>query len=130
MAGAEEALFAILSGDDGVKAIVGDRIYPLMTPEEGKYPAISFFRIDGPREHALDGPAGLARPRMQVDVWANDYRTARNAIEAVIAALDGYRGTAAGVFIAGILAQNDHDIFEGRTRTYHCAADFQIMYGT
>lgn len=130
MAGAEEALFAILSNDAGVTAIVGDRIYPLQTPEEGQYPALSYWRVDGPREHALDGPAGLARPRMQVDAWANDFRTAKAAIEAVIEALDGYRGTVAGVSIVGILALNDHDIFEPSTRTYHVAADFEVMYGT
>jgi hypothetical protein len=114
-----------------VSAIVGNRIYPLLTPEEGTYPALSYFRVDGPREHDLTGPAGLARPRIQVDAWANDYPTAKALITAVIAALDGYSGTVAGVLIVGITIAppGDHDLYEERTKSFHRAADFEVMHG-
>ena len=129
MAAAEEAVYALLSQDVGVAEIVGDRIYPLTTPEEGTYPALSYWRVSGPREHALDGPAGYAHPRIQVDAWANDYATAKSLIEAAIAALDGYRGNAGGVNVIGIFALGDHDVFEPRTKTFHRAADFEVQHG-
>lgn len=128
MASAEDAIFALLSQDEGVSAIVGARIYPLITPEEGAYPALSYFRVDGPREHALEGPAGFAHPRIQVDAWANDYATAKTLTEAVIAALDGYRGAVAGVSVSAIIALGDHDLYEPRTKTFHRAADFEVMH--
>jgi hypothetical protein len=128
MASAEEAIFALLSNDSDVTDIVGTRIYPVITPEEGQYPALSYFRVDGPREHVLEGPAGLARPRIQVDAWANDSATARAAIAAVISALDGFIGNAGGVRVAGVIALGDHDLYEPRTKTFHVAADFLVMH--
>jgi Protein of unknown function (DUF3168) len=133
MAAIEEALFAILAADGTVKGLLANpdgsvRIYPELMPEETPYPALSYFRVSGARFPAYDGSILLAHPRFQFDVWANDSLSARQVAGAVRQALQGYKGTAAGVVIAGAFIRDEHSAYEHETRSFRHAVDFEVFH--
>ena len=70
MADVEKAVYAILSGDAGVAAIAGNRIYPNRTPQDVALPAVAYFRVSTRRRATHGSPASLARPRIQTTAQA------------------------------------------------------------
>lgn len=105
MATTEGALFSILSDDATVSGLVGARIYPDVLPQGVLYPALRYQRISTPRAQwrTIDtGRSDYANPRFQVDAWALTRSQALTLGQAVLAALDGFRGTAASLTIQAI----------------------------
>jgi len=108
----EEALYAHLSGDADVAALVGDRIYPLLVPQDADLPALAYQRISGVPIYAHDGPPGLARARVQITCLGRSYSEAKDLAARVRAALSGYRGTmggAGGVEVGAAFIENHRD---------------------
>jgi hypothetical protein len=107
---AERAIYALLTGNAALTDVVGVRIWPGDLPLQGGFPAVSFFEADAEFWHGHDGPAGLAKPRIQVDCWAKaDSVAGMSAYEAsayiaslVNDVLDGFRGAAGGVEVQSI----------------------------
>ncbi len=112
----EEALFAHLSADAGVAALVGNRIYPIEAPQEAVLPYVVYQRISGPRVRSHSGPSHLAQPRFQITGAAATYPSLRAVMNAVRVALDGFRGTMGsgpGVDVGGAFVENELDSEEG-----------------
>lgn len=133
--GAEKAVYAILAANAAVTALVpADRIYPGgRLPQRPTFPAISYFRVDGPRVFSMEGPSGYAMPRIQVDIWGRDYAEAQNVGEKVRNALSGFRGTIAGVTVQGIIDLDDHDVVDEDeevlvTEQRHLSMDFRVHH--
>lgn len=93
------AIYSRLSGYSDLSDLVGARIYPQVAPASAASPYIVFQRISTPREHSSRGPAGLVRPRVQVDCYGATQVDADNVSDAVRHALDGFAGTVGGVRI-------------------------------
>ena len=62
----ETALRAYVLADAAVTALAGQPMYPRRLPQGPTLPALVYQRIDTRREHDMDGPDGLPRPRVQV----------------------------------------------------------------
>jgi Protein of unknown function (DUF3168) len=109
MASAEAALFSILTTDSAVAAIVGTRVYPDLLPQGVTYPAIRTQRISTPRSpyRALDGVAGYASPRMQIDCCALSRSSAITLAQAVYAAVEGYHDTVNGLRVDAISTEDE-----------------------
>jgi hypothetical protein len=109
MASAEAALFSILTTDSAITAIVGTRVYPDLLPQGVTYPAIRTQRISTPRSQyrALDGVAGYASPRMQIDCYALSRSAAITLAQAVYAELEGYHGMANGLRVDAISTEDE-----------------------
>ena len=105
----ETALYSILSGDSGVSAIVGTRIYPKVIPQLASLPAVSYQEITGMREHTMDGPVGMVRSRWQINCVADSYSALRALADAVRKALDGYCDTASSTKIDACFLDNEND---------------------
>lgn len=132
MARIEEAIFSRLSADSNITAIVGAlpncRIFPVKMPDKTAMPAITYFRVSGPRVESFQGSSTLAHPLFQIDCWAKTFQAADNLASKVRNSLQGYAGTTASVRIQGILLENDLDLYEEDTETYHRVMDFRIWY--
>lgn len=109
----EEGLFAYLSTNAGLVALISTRVYPNKLPETVTLPALTYQRIDSPRVHTHDtsGATGTAYPRFQFDAWATTYASAKAITDALRAALNGYRGTmgtgGTAVTVQGALVQDE-----------------------
>lgn len=137
----EEAIVERLTGYAPLAALVADRVYPLMLPQDVAWPAITYQRISGVSDHHLGGPSGLTETRLQVDVWSqvrdgvDAHLEARRVALQVKAALDGFRGDVASsdsppatLRIKSARLENDQDLEEDEPRTYRVSLDFMIAH--
>ena len=136
----EKAIYALLSADVGVQKLVGNRIYPLLTPEaepasggEGAYPAISYFQVSEVRFPSITGDKPqMVKARFQIDALANRYLDARGCKKAIANALDLFAGpvvTDEGTAqIRGIFGVGAHDRFDEAAKEYDTVSDFEVFY--
>jgi len=128
MADLEEALVTLLLADVGFTAVCGERLFPVVIPQDVALPSVAYQRISGAREYALDGRSGLARPRIQFTCVGNRYSDARNAANALREVLSGYRGTVDGVWIQAAFLENEDDAFTDDSGLYSVQQDYFIWY--
>ena len=127
----EDALYSLLAASGAVASHVGDRIYPVVRPQNSALPAIVYQQISGPRSHAMDGPSSLVESTWQVSCWAASYTQAEQLMDAVRSTLDGYSGTVAGVDIEGIFLIDVADLYNTEpkaTQTFGKRMDIQVFY--
>lgn len=128
MATLEEGLVAHLMGDSGVTASISTRLYPLVVPQDVTLPAAAYQRISGPREHAHDGPTGLARARIQFTFVGATYAEAKDAATAFRQSLDGHHRGLPGVQRAVISLVDDQDDWAPQFEKPVVRQDYMIWY--
>ena len=72
----EEALYAMLTADAAVAALVGTRVYPIPAPDQVVRPYIAYRRTGERVDRALGGPTGLVETTFELGCWAEDTTTA------------------------------------------------------
>jgi hypothetical protein len=78
MADFEDDFKAHLQADAALLALVGPKIFPLVIPQGGNVPAITYTVVDGEPRNSLDGwTSNLTNYHVQVDCWAASYETAK-----------------------------------------------------
>lgn len=77
----ESMVRAYILADPAIATAIDDRFWPVKLPQNATFPAITAQRISGVRFGVLRGPAGLARPRIQFDVWVREGGPTRAAKE-------------------------------------------------
>lgn len=131
MAEVEEAVYAILTGDAGVAALAGDRVYPQEIPQDVALPAVAYARVST-RRARRHGGAGvgrrLARARVQVNCEAGTYGAAKGLAAAVVGALDGVMVTVAGVEVQGSWIENEGDEYGETGKVYGVRHDFMLWF--
>lgn len=111
-----ETIFSTLTADSGVTAIVSNRVYPVVIPQKGTLPAITYQRVSGRRENGISGAGELVAVRVQVDCWAESYSSVRALADAASAAL----------IAAGFLPVGDRDGFEDEVLVHRVILEFTI----
>ena len=124
----ETAMRAYVLADAAIAAVVGQRMYPRRLPQGPTLPALVYQRIDTRREHDMDGPDGLPRPRVQVTAWAASVQTATDLAAAVRERLDGFRGAWGDVMIGSCLCVGERDLDDPETGRNAVAQDYMIQY--
>lgn len=82
----------IFSRLTGVTA-AGDRVYPGgKLPEGVTLPAISYFRVSGPRDHTQSS-GDVPYPRFQITCWGKDHDEADALGDQVVQQIGGVRAT-------------------------------------
>lgn len=123
----ETALRNILLADSAVMNLVGNRIYPLVLPENAALPAIAYAVVNESRAHAMLEPVPLREVTLAVQCYAKTYSQARALADAVTAALDGYRGALgdgyAGIVVDRGITQYHADVDEYQW-TVMCAVSY------
>lgn len=128
----ERALFARVTGDAAVSALIGDRLFPNVAPLGTDAPFATYQRISATRVRSLTQRSGLAMARMQLDCMAETYAGARALADAVRQALDGFRGAAGSppVTIEASSIQSDQDLYEDAAEPplHRVSMDFMLTY--
>lgn len=122
----EHALRALLA--TALAALVGERIYYVRASQDVETPYVVFFKVSGPRVHSHQGASLLANPRFQFSAFATTYLEAKQIIQAIQTALQGYTGISEGIFIQSCLYANEFDTYEVQTGLYHVAVDYEIYH--
>lgn len=121
MALLESHIFSCLTGASGVSSVVGERIYALVLPQGCALPAISYFRVSGPRQMSLEGYSNLESPRIQIDCWATSYAQAKTLAAAVRAAML----SSTDFKVSGI---SDQDLFDESIGIFRVSTDFSVWH--
>lgn len=109
-----ELIYSTLTTNTAVAAIVTKRVYPVVIPQKGSFPAVTYQRVSGNRVNGLDGAGELVQARVQVDCWAESYSAVRALADAVSAALTGI----------GFLPVGDRDGFEDEVLVHRVILEF------
>jgi len=72
----EQTIFTVLSTDASVSGLVGNRIYPLRSPQKAEFPLVVYTRVSSARISNLDGE-NIANPNFLIDCWATSYAQAK-----------------------------------------------------
>jgi hypothetical protein len=106
----------------GLSALVGDRIYPLVLPQNTALPAVVYQRISGQRiQNLTRDTGGPQRIRVQLTAWAEDVDTANSVAEQVRQAMEAATGWRA-------LHALDVEQYEPDTGLYSVVADYLVHY--
>lgn len=90
----EQELTDLLAG------VAGGRRHWVRAPQGVELPFIVMQRISGIRDYVNAGPSGYVQSRVQFDVYAGTYVTARSTAWSLVAAISGHSGgTIQGVFV-------------------------------
>ncbi|MDF1606956.1 DUF3168 domain-containing protein [Hoeflea sp. YIM 152468] len=93
----EEAIIALLA------SVTGGRRYWGRAPQEVARPFIVFNRISQVRGYTSEGDDGLPETRVQVDIYADTYTSARDISKTIVDLVSGYRsGAMRAIFVDGI----------------------------
>lgn len=117
----EVQLKDLLLADEGVAAIVGHKIFPLVIPQGTKLPCVSFQRISGMPANTLLGASGLEKINIEIDAWAKNYADAKDLAIAIRAAMP-----AQGAWGAHLDA--DQDIYDSDTKYYRVIMEYTVWF--
>lgn len=86
---AESVIYTLLTGNPGVTALVGTKVYPGRLPQNTVMPAISYELVSSNEILPINAQAGgvLLRSRVQVTVLAKTYAETKSVHEAARKAL-------------------------------------------
>lgn len=124
------ALRARLLAAVPVTALVGQRVYWVQRPQESGLPAITLETATGDRPRTYEGLQATRSPRIQMNVWAVDYSSAQQIVDAAIAALAPIRTTSNGVYFDQIDFESEGDSLErlGTTDIIHKRIDLIVWH--
>lgn len=88
----EELLVGMMLGDAAVAALVGDRVYPLVIPQDAPLPAITYQEIETAALATAGGDDGRRESQFGVSVWGVSYLVVKQGRGALLGLFHGYRG--------------------------------------
>lgn len=109
-----------LLDDASISASVGTRIYPdEYVPQSAVLPYLTFGISSRPHESSLSGASGLARARVQLDVWSDLSTETESIADDVRMLIDGYRGTLGSggntIVVRNVFLDDEESSSEART---------------
>jgi len=88
----DAGLVALLLRDSSVRSLVSNRIYPMVLPQQGTLPAITYQMISHGRTRLARGRGTCPYAVVQLSCWGRQYSVAAQVANTVDLALDGYIG--------------------------------------
>lgn len=125
---AERAIIARLKAHAGTAALVSDRVYGAVAPQNVANPYITLFRVSTDRPSAMGADIGIARARIQVNAWSNTYASAKSVSAQIRDALQRYTGTSGTVVVLDIFMLTEQDMYEPDTQIHHIAVDVETIF--
>ena len=135
MATLEQGLISYLTGYASLSSLNSARVYCITMPQSVIYPCVTFQRISTPRIHTHDtsGASGdLATPRIQFDVWAATFASAKAITDVLRAALNGKKGSIGtapyAVTIQASLVDTEDATFDINNEMFRSRSDYMIAH--
>ena len=86
----EVDVYALLKNNAGVKALVNERVYPLVAPQNAQKPFIVYRVISGLKIQCMGGEIFRGDYRMQLDCYGLTYSSVKSIGQAVKSCLVGF----------------------------------------
>mgnify|MGYP000866610207 CR=1 FL=1 len=128
MAAIEETIYSGLSGHAGLTALVGTRVYPIMLPQNVTLPAVTYLRVGGARETAINEAPVAGMPLFQISSWATTYDGVLAVAQQVLAAVRALV-TGSGPSLYARDLGEEVDLYEPETGLYQRVLDVTLVHG-
>ncbi len=127
MAMIETTICGYLLTKSAITSLVGTRIRPIALQQGETLPAIA-YSLAAENVMYRYGGKDYTESRMQFDVIATSYLTAKTIAEALDSTLSGLSGTVGSTVIDGIFKNLEIDEYEDATKTCRVILDYSINY--
>jgi len=125
----EKAINTLMENDAGIGALAGNRIYPVILPQNATQPCITYQRDGSERSSTFNsGQIDFVGATFQIDAWGESYSAARTLGDAIRSALMNYSGTVASVAINNIRMIADLDQYEDEPKLYRHSMSFIVWH--
>lgn len=126
-------LYNHLSNDEKIKKIVGNKIYPVILPQNVTLPAIVYSSVLANYDSALQGDTGFVRQTIQIVSHAKTYKEARELSRLIKKIIQNLHGNMGGVFIEAVFIKTDYELntntsLKFDTEEYMCSIEFEFYY--
>lgn len=131
---AEAAVYGRLSNYSDLTDLVSTNIYPGRLPPGTRGQAVSYELIGHTPTRAMSADAAVARSRVQVNCFGersgsvSSYASAKAVRDAVVAALNRFRGTAGGVAVQAVYLITEVDLYDQDAKKDGIAVDFDVVF--
>lgn len=109
MATIEEAVYARMTGFAAVSARVGNRVYPLLAPQDAPLPTLAYQVISSVPQRGQGGFSHLTQTVFQLTCQAADYAGVKALAVAARQCWESYKGTVNGITIGSAMVINESD---------------------
>ena len=123
----EQQLVDVLLADTTVTGLIGVRLTPVVVIVDAGLPSLTYRRIGGKRDYALDGSYYRGEAIIQLTAWAETYSAAKTLIEAVRTCLDTYGDVTPGAIQLATLVDGEDDWVEA-IAAYGCNLVATLIY--
>ena len=106
----EASLFSFLTGNAGIAALIGTRVYPGIIPQSGVQPCIVYNKSSRSRQQLFCGTDGLLLTLLEIDCYADSYIQSVALANAVTSALQDFSGDMNGTTVPRIFLENEIDL--------------------
>lgn len=132
----EEAIYAKLTTDGTVSALMGTRLYPAQAPQSATFPLAVYDEASARQAYTLAGVLNLNLYSMRIDCFDDSYAGAKALRNAIRDCLGGYRGDleSGTVSVRGIFNESADDGIETPIHAdefgiFRAGLDLSIHYG-
>jgi len=127
----EHALLKHLLAQTALTALIGERLYYVIAPQDVQTPYIVFFKVSATRGRTLTASSHLVYSRFQFSIFSDTYYAAKQIAEQIQVALQDKNneiiGGTGGVRVS-IQYDGEQDLFEPETELYHVPVEYLIDY--
>ena len=125
----ETNLVALLLADEGVSALISDRLLAVYLPENRVYPTATYQVVSGLSARTQQPGDVIRTKRVQIDCWSDRYSEAKCVEQAIMSALDGFTGCFEdGTRVIGCFRTTTIDHFDTAPRLYRVMNEYEIQY--
>lgn len=121
-------LYSHLAGDEGIAALAGIRVFPLIMEQPAKVPAVVYTQTGRNGDQTMCGPGGLVNVLFMIDSYAKSYEAAHALADAVQTSLDNFRGMMGDTPIASIALESETDLTDPDPGLFRVSQTFNIWH--
>ena len=120
-----KVIYGRLSTEPTVIAIVGQKIYPDLTPQDVQYPFCVYTIVNSTPVDYKDGQSNLEEVQFQVDCYTQSYDSTQELANNIRNSLDRFVGTVNGVEVQTIkYMSSDSQVYNPTLNVYWMSVDF------
>jgi len=129
----QSSLYAFLSADAGIGALVSNRIFPLIIPDQefdeaSKRPCLVYSIAAMDQTKTFCGTIDLRRATVSSDCYARKYVDAVGLSTVVKDALADYVGTMGDVEVSAVSLENQFDLVDLEPGLFRVALSFFVWH--
>jgi hypothetical protein len=118
--------------DPAVEQLIGSRMYPVTLPQAVELPAVTYQVISATRTPTMLHGDNLPSKRIQIDAYSLDSSEAQAVVDAIREVFQffvrGTIGDSPGIFVAGVFADTEQQLYEPDTKLYRVSIEFRISH--